>query len=105
MIKIQQKTQPFIWQVDNTHLLPNVSGQVRWNGNAKEFEVCDSLGNWHRINPTIELDSPADTVKVLNWAKKKMMQEERLEELAAEYPSIKDAKEKLDVLINLVQHR
>lgn len=103
MIKIHQKTQPFIWQIDNSYALPNVSGQVRWNGGTKELEVCDSLGNWHRIDPTVELESPVETVKILHWAKKKMLEEEKLEKLSAEYPSIKEAKEQLDMLMTLVK--
>jgi len=52
MIKIKSYTQPIVWQVDNRYLLPAQSGQVRWNGNNKEFEVCDNnSGNWYRISP------------------------------------------------------
>jgi len=103
MIKIQQKTQPFVWQIDNSYSLPNISGHVRWNGNNKEFEVCDSLGNWHRIDPTIQLETSNDTSQILSWAREKMKEEERLKKLVADYPAIKEAKDQLDTLINLVK--
>ena len=105
MIKIQSYTQPIVWQVDKQYLLPAQSGQVRWNGNNKEFEVCDNnSGNWYRINPEVELRSDPELAEVLQWAKKKMEYERKLEKLANEYPAVKDAKEKLDIILKLVQN-
>ena len=104
MIKITSYTQPIVWQVDKQYLLPAQSGQVRWNGNNKEFEVCDNnSGNWYRINPEIELRNDPQLSEVLEWAKKKMLYEQKLEKLAKEYPAVKDAKEKLDIIMKLVQ--
>jgi hypothetical protein len=37
------------------------------------------------------------------WAKKKMQEDQRIEELAKQYPAVKDAKEKLDIIVKLVQ--
>lgn len=93
-----------VWQVDRQYLLPAQSGQVRWNGHTKEFEVCDNnSGNWHRIHPEIELRSDPDIGLIIEWAKKKMLEDERIDKLVKEYPAIKDTKEKLDILIKLVQ--
>jgi hypothetical protein len=104
VIKITSYTQPIVWQVDKQYLLPAQSGQVRWNGNNKEFEVCDNnSGNWYRINPEIELRNDPQLSEVLEWAKKKMLYEQKLEKLAKEYPAVKDAKEKLDIIMKLVQ--
>ena len=104
MIKITSYTQPIVWQVDKQYLLPAQSGQVRWNGNNKEFEVCDNnSGHWYRINPEIELRNDPQLGEVLEWAKKKMLYEQKLEKLAKEYPAVKDAKEKLDIIMKLVQ--
>lgn len=104
MIKITQYSQPIVWQVDNKYLLPAQSGQVRWNGNNKEFEVCDNnSGNWYRINPEVELRSDPQLAEVIDWAKKRMEYDRKLEKLMKEYPAVKDAKEKLDIILKLVE--
>lgn len=104
MIRIKSYTQPIVWQVDNKYLLPAQSGQVRWNGHSKEFEVCDNQsGNWYRINPEVELRNDDQLAEVMEWAKKKMVEEKKVEELAKQYPAVKDAKEKLDIILKLVQ--
>ena len=90
--------------MDRQYLLPAQSGQVRWNGNTKEFEVCDNQsGNWYRINPEIELGCDSELADVIQWAKRKMVEEKKIEELAKQYPAVKDAKEKLDIVVKLVQ--
>jgi hypothetical protein len=39
----------------------------------------------------------------LEWAKKRMEYEKKVEQLASQYPAVKDAKEKLDIILKLVQ--
>ena len=90
--------------MDKQYLLPAQSGQVRWNGHTKEFEVCDNQsGNWYRINPEVELGCDSELADVIQWAKKKMEYERKLEKLINEYPAVKDAKEKLDIILKLVE--
>lgn len=105
MIKIQSSSSPLFWQTDNSYLLPSVTGQVRWNGNNKCFEVSDNNNNgyWQRIDNTVQLNHDPQLYTMLEWAKKKMVEDERIEKLAKEYPAVKDAKEKLDIVIKLVQ--
>jgi hypothetical protein len=104
MIKIHSYQNPIVWQVDKQYLLPAQSGQVRWNGNIKCFEVCDNNnGMWYKIDNTVELSSDPQTHQILEWAKKKMAEDERLDKLAKEYPAVKDAKERLDIILKLVQ--
>jgi hypothetical protein len=104
VIRIKSHTQPIVWQVDRQYLLPAQSGQVRWNGHTKEFEVCDNQsGNWYRINPEVELRNDDQLAEVISWAKKRMEFEKKVEKLASQYPAVKDAKEKLDIIIKLVE--
>lgn len=105
MIKIQQFSHPIVWQVNTDHLLPATSGQVRWNGSTKQFEVCDNNNNgmWYKIDNTVELKSDPDIGKILHWAKKKMEYDQRIEQLAKQYSAVKDAKERLDIIVKLVQ--
>jgi hypothetical protein len=106
MIKIYSNSPPIVYQIDNSYNLPSVTGQVRWNGMNKYFEVCDngSAGTWHRIDNNIQLSSDSTMTQVLEWAKKKMVEDERVEKLAKEYPAVRDAKEQLDIIIKLVQN-
>ncbi len=95
-----------MWQVNTDYLLPATSGPVRWNGSSKQFEVCDNQNNgmWYKIDNTIELRSDPQIGEVLEWAKKRMEYEKKVEKLASEYPAVKDAKEKLDIILKLVQN-
>ena len=106
MIKIQNNNYPIVWQIDNSYNLPNVTGQVRWNGTTKCFEVSDNnmSGSWYKIDNTIQLTCDTQFESILNWAKKKMAEDERIEKLANEYPAVKDAKERLDIILKLVQN-
>ena len=103
MIRIQSSNPPIIWQINTSHRLPSISGHVRWNGNNREFEVADQNGSWHRIDPTVELESPPNVAEVIEWARKKMEFEKRLDKLSNKYPAVKDAKEKLELIMKLVQ--
>ena len=92
--------------MDKQYLLPAQSGQVRWNGHTKEFEVCDNnSGAWYRISPEVELGCDSELADVIQWAKKKMEYERKLEKLMQEYPAVKDAKERLDIILKLVQEK
>ena len=103
MIRIEQSNTPIVWQINTSYRLPSITGQVRWNGNSREFEVADPHNGWHRIDPTVQLESPNNIAEVIEWARKKMQEEHRIEELAKQYPAVKDAKEKLDIIVKLVQ--
>lgn len=104
MIKIQSSASPLFWQTDNSYMLPNITGQIRWNGNHKYFEVADQHNGWLRIDNTIQLNHDPQLNVILEWAKKKMAEDEKIEKLSKEYPAVKDAKEKLDIIIKLVQN-
>jgi len=105
MIKIQSSSYPIVWQIDNSYLLPAQSGQVRWNGNIKQFEVCDNLNNgvWYKIDNTIQLSCDPQLQTIIEWAKKKMAEDEKIAKLAEKYVAVRDAKEKLEIVIKLVQ--
>jgi hypothetical protein len=79
------------------------AGMVRYNGNTQNLEVYDGT-YWAVISgyvAQVTLDS--DTISVLEWAKSKKAEEEKLQKLIDNYPSVKHAKEQLDILINLVK--
>jgi Flp pilus assembly CpaF family ATPase len=50
-----------------------------------------------------KLRNDPELTDIIVWAKKKMQSERKIEELAKQYPAVKDAKEKLDIIVKLVQ--
>jgi NADH:ubiquinone oxidoreductase subunit E len=105
-IKVHPEHNPVVVQREQTYNVPTVTGQVRWNGQNRCFEVCDNApysSIWHRIDNTIELQVALDWESTFIWARTKMLEEQKIEELIKKYPAVKDAKEKLDIILKLVQ--
>ena len=66
-------------------------GQVRYNGSSQNLEVYDGT-SWLMLQtayPTIELSGEVQSI--LNWARAKMAEEARSQELAAKHPTVADA--------------
>ena len=81
------------------------AGMVRYNGSSQNFEVYDG-SSWMTIYgnaATVTLDY--DVQNILNWARDKMAEDQRLKELAKKHPGIGDLQEKLAVMIALVQQQ
>lgn len=87
------------------------SGQLRYNGQTQNFEVYDGYG-WtiiYNSMPHIKLSTEVN--ELLQWAKQKRDQENKIKELALSNSTIADAKknldmaqEKLDVILALCQN-
>ena len=68
-------------------------GQLRYNGSSQNLEVYDGT-TWLMLPtayPTIELTGEVQAI--LNWAREKIHEENRVKELAAKHPSVADALE------------
>ena len=103
-INVYAERTPIVVQRDQAYDLPTIISQVRWNGQNRCFEVCDNYSNsWYRIENNISLQTNPEWEKIFSWASKKMIEEERIEKLASQYPALKDAKERLDIILKLVQ--
>jgi hypothetical protein len=105
---------PGIYIAANSHSTPYVdmsqhsAGMVRYNGS--NFEVYNG-SNWSQFSssiPQIELDGA--TQEAIQWVRRRMEQEKRLEELAKQHPAVADAlatvshaQEQLDIVAALVQ--
>ena len=67
------------------------AGILRYNTNLKNIEVYDGV-SWLALSSShtqISLDGP--TQEAVQWARRRMEQEKRLEELAKTHPSVADA--------------
>ncbi len=78
------------------------AGMVRWNPNMNCMEVND--GNmWKQFAtsyPTIELSPEAQ--ELLDWAKAKRAEEQKLNELCKKYPGLERARTNFDTFKQLV---
>jgi hypothetical protein len=78
-------------QFYNNNSANTLVGQVRYNGSSACMEVYDG-STWLTMTssyPTVELSG--DVQSVLNWARAKMIEEERIKELAARHDTVADA--------------
>ncbi len=89
------------WPYFNNYNHNSVVGAVRYNGNAQHFEVYDG-SLWQMISssaPLIELD--AQTKEVVDWARTKMIEEQKLIALAKKHPGLQEAYERLEIMKTL----
>lgn len=91
-----------IYQTDNTYSLPSHTGTVQWNGGLKRFQVSNG-GGWTDIDNNVYFNIDPKLSEIFEWAKNKMEQEKKINDLAQKYPALKDAKEKLDMLVALIK--
>ena len=86
------------------------AGILRYNSSSRNIEVYDGVA-WLTLSSghtQISLDSP--TQEAVQWARRQMEKEKRLEELAKQHPAVADAvaavaqaQEQLDIVTTLVQ--
>lgn len=77
------------------------SGELRYNNHM--IEVYDG-STWRQMNQNytnISLD--VGMVEAIEWARKKMLEEKELEDLAKQYPILEDAMRDLEVIKVLVR--
>jgi len=77
-------------------------GNLRFNTANQNMEIWDG-SNWIVMatsHATVGLD--AEAVELLDWARAKLLQEQRIERLAKKHPGIQDLQQKLEVMIALV---
>ena len=81
------------------------AGMVRYNGNTQNLEIYDgsSWMSMYSSAANVTLDYEVQTI--LNWAKQKMQEDQRLKELAEKHPGIEDLQQKLAVMVALVQQQ
>jgi hypothetical protein len=81
-----------------------VTGSIRWNGSMQRMEVMDGL-NWLPIyNGTATIDLTPEIQELVNWAKKKRIEEGLLNELCKQHPGLQDAKEKFEIMLALTKN-
>lgn len=88
---------------NNLSYSPSVTGSMRWNSQSQCMEVMDGM-SWQQINmeyATISLDD--DTKTLIEWVRKKKMEEETLATLCELHPEIKDLTDRIEIFKRLVK--
>jgi hypothetical protein len=89
----------------NPYISPGAvgAGMVRYNSNMNCMEVND--GNmWKSLDMSyanVELTGEAQSI--LDWAKKKKAEEDKIDELCEKYPGLRKARDNYEVFLKLVQ--
>jgi hypothetical protein len=71
------------------------AGMVRYNGNFSSLEVYDG-SYWRTMHNYQSVDLTPDATEAINWAIKKMLEEDNRKLLAESNPAIKAALENLE---------
>lgn len=79
------------------------AGMMRWNPNMNCMEVSDG-SSWKQFSTTIPtIDLTPDANEVLEWAKKKMTEEKKIDELCKKYPGLRKARDNFETFLRLVE--
>lgn len=89
MIKVNSSSPEIVFLTDSEFNQPSCSGAVQWNGTYKRLEVSNGT-TWVPIDNTLSLHLSPDVKTLLEWAKKKMIEEKEIEELAKTNSAISD---------------
>lgn len=73
-----------------------ITGQVRYNGNTNQFEVNDGV-SWRPIIQSTAVGLNYTTEQVIEWALKKMKEEQELTKLRNAFPAIDEAAKEVEL--------
>ena len=78
-----------------------ITGMMRvWGSDTQVFDGTSWL-NMNSSYATVSLDSESQVL--LDWARRKMVEEQDLQLLMEKHPGLKDAKDRYEVMLALVQ--
>lgn len=79
------------------------AGMIRWNPNTNQLEVND--GNiWIKFSETVpEIGLTDEAEEIMDWAREKMREEQRIKELCQRYPALQKAKDNYDLILNIIK--
>jgi hypothetical protein len=88
----------------NPYISPGAqsAGMTRYNTSTQNLEAYDG-NTWLSIGASSQVSLDVSTLEVVNWAKKKMAEESRLEDLMKKHPGLRDTYEKFELMKALCQ--
>jgi len=76
------------------------SGQLHVNTNTGEVEMFDGQV-WRSISATCDISLNHEVIEIVEWAKKKMLEEKRIQYLLDKHPGLRDTYEKFEIMKSL----
>lgn len=77
------------------------AGMVRYNTNMQQMEVYDGV-SWLTIGGTCEVSLSGEAEMIIAWAREKMLEEKRIDELCEKYPGLRKARDNYETFKRLV---
>lgn len=77
-------------------------GAVRYNPQLMKLEIYDGM-NWQPYQNDSHIDLSPEAQATLDWARAKMLDEERIEALMEKHPGLRDLHDRFQVMLRLVQ--
>jgi hypothetical protein len=78
------------------------AGMVRYNTNTQNMEVYDGVV-WKELSTNIEMGLSAEAEATIVWARKKMLEEARIDELCKKYPGLDKARANYEAFLAMVE--
>jgi len=78
------------------------AGMLRWNTSSNTIEVYNGVA-WFSVDTTANITLSDYAQQALDWAVKKMQEEERLQSLMSRHPGLKDLHDKYEIMKVLCQ--
>jgi hypothetical protein len=76
------------------------AGMVRYNSNSQNMEVYDGIA-WLQITNNVEVSLTGETEMLLEWAREKMLEERRIDELCKQHPGLAKARDNYELFKRL----
>jgi hypothetical protein len=91
------------YQSNTPYISPGAqgAGMVRYNTNTNEMEVYDGVV-WKSISTSVEVGLSGETEMLLQWAREKMLEDQRVEELCKKHPGLAKARDNYEMFKRLV---
>jgi hypothetical protein len=91
------------YQSNTPYISPGAqgAGMVRYNTNTNEMEVYDGVV-WKSICTSVEVGLSGETEMLLQWAREKMLEDQRIEELCKKHPGLAKARDNYEMFKKLV---
>lgn len=77
------------------------AGMVRYNTNSQQMEVYDGV-SWQMISSICEVSLSGETEMIIEWAREKMLEERRIDELCEKHPGLRKARDNFELFKKLI---
>lgn len=78
------------------------AGMLRWNTSSNCIEVYNGIG-WYSIETSANIFLGHDAQQAIDWAVKKMQEENQLKSLMEKHPGLRDLNDKFEMMRVLCQ--